>query len=297
MTNGRYIINTIIMKRKILSTILTISISLSSFAGGPWTQKKNKGFIQFQGILPAYQYKSLLMGNLINDKQHTNRKVFNSDYILYSEFGITDKIDIIANLPFKYVSTGDITKEAEPLNILPKGELFGLSNPELSLKYGILDRKVKIAASINYSFNPISKKLEQGLATGYDANSIGITAHVGRSTEKQYGFLEVGIHKYSNDFSDVVKIRIEHGWQIKERITVGLTMDARHSLENGSYFNENLAQTGLYPNDQSFIAISGKLAYEKDNGLGLSFSMPLIPIKFKYVGFNGTFAFGIYKKF
>lgn len=266
-------------------------------AGGPWLHKKNKGFAQFQSIIPAYAYSSLLMGEFINDKQATNRTVFNSDYIIYAEYGLTDKLNVIANIPLKYVSTGNITDNADLSKVLPKGNLAGLNNPEISFKYALLDKHVKMAISINASLNTISQDISKGLATGYDANSIGATAHIGRSSSKQYGFLEVGFHKFTNNFSDIIKVRLEHGWQIKKPLNVGLVFDGRFSLKNGTYFNENLAQTGLYPNDQEYAAISAKTAYEKENGLGFSFAIPVAPIYFKYIGFNGTFSFGVYKKF
>ncbi len=301
MTNGRYSLtlkkknmkNTI---KKVLIVAVIMSISLSSFAGGPWLQKKNHGFVQMQTVLPAYRYSSMLMGTFIKDVQGVNRKTFNSDYGIYIEYGLMDDLNVITRLPFKYVSTGDLTDEQSFEDLLPSGSLSGMSNYELALKYKLIDKKVKVAVSLNSSWNTISQDLNKGLATGYDANSLGLTAHIGRSSNKQYGFLEVGFHKYSNNFSDAVKISLEHGWQVKERLNVGFALDALHFLENGSYYNANLAQTGLYPNNQGYMAIGGKLAYEKENGLGFNVAVPLIPIKFKYIGFNGAFALGVYKK-
>ena len=98
-------------------------------------------------------------------------------------------------------------------------------------------------------------------------------------------------------FSDILEINIEHGWKIKQRWNVALALNARHSLENGTYRNANLEQTGLYPNNQEWAAISGKVNYDLPNGYGINLAVPLIPIKFQYVGFNGTIALGIYKKF
>lgn len=289
------------MKRKItkqiVTSLLALATTLPAIAGGPWLHKKKDGFIQAQANLPAYQYKSMLMGAGIKDIQYTNRKVFNSDYTLYFEYGITDKLDVIALMPLKHVSTGDVTDSVDLNTLLPEGNLTGLSNPELSLKYGLLDKKVKLAISLTGSFNTISSDLEKGLATGFDANSIGLTTHIGRSAGIHYGFAEVGYHLYDNNFSDVLKARVEHGWIIKKRWIVGLTLDARISMENGSYFNANLAQTGLYPNNQSFVAIGAKVAYETEKGFGFNLANPLIPIYFKYIGFNGAIAFGAYKKF
>ena len=128
-------------------------------------------------------------------------------------------------------------------------------------------------------------------------NSIGLMAHIGRSSAKQYGFLEVGYHKLTNNFSDALEVNLEHGWILGEKWSVALALNARHALKNGDYFNENLRQTGLSPNDQSWAAISGKANYNLNNGWGINATMPMVPIRFSYVGFNGTVGLGIYKNF
>ena len=282
---------------RVLLFALLLGISFPSFAQGPWAQKKGEGYLQFQSILPAYRYKSLLNGRFLNDRQGVNRKTFNSDFSFYLEYGLGKKLDVIAFLPFKYISTGDLTDEQHFDNLLPEGDLFGLSNPRLAIRYGLIEKNVNVAVSLQTSWNMISKDLEKGLATGFDANSFGAMVHIGRSKEKHYGFLAIGYHKYTNDFSDVLEINLEHGWKIGQKWNLALALIARHSLDNGSYKNENLEQTGFYPNNQEWAAISGKAAYELANGFGVNLALPLIPIKFQYVGFNGTIGLGIYKKF
>ena len=283
------------MLRSILFTFCCL-ICIPAFAGGPWLYPMGQGYIQVQSVLPAYKYDSMLMGYFTKDRQGVNRKTFNSDFSLYLEYGLTDKIDLIASLPFKYVSTGEVTDEPFFPDLLPEGDLFGLSNPRLAIKYGILDRNVHLAISLQTSWNAINQDLDKGLATGYDANSFGLMVHVGRSSEKHYGFLEVGYHKYTNNFSDVLEVNLEHGFHIGQRWNLAFALNARHSLENGSYRNENLEQTGFYPNNQEWAAISAKAAYETANGWGFNIALPLVPIKFRYVGFNGTIGLGIYKR-
>ena len=282
---------------RVLMCALMLSVSISAFAQGPWTQKKGEGYIQFQSVLPAYQYESLLNGRFINNRQKINRKTFNSDFSFYFEYGLGEKLDVIASLPFKYISTGDLTDEQHFDDLLPEGDLFGLSNPRLAIRYGLVEKNVTVAVSLQTSWNTISQDLDKGLATGFDANSFGAMVHIGRSKEKHYGFLAIGYHKYTNDFSDVLEINLEHGWKLGQKWNVALALNARHSLDNGSYRNENLEQTGLYPNNQEWAAISGKVAYDLANGFGLNLALPLVPIKFQYVGFNGTIGLGIYKKF
>lgn len=276
-----------------LSTLITNAQS-------PWPQTKNDGYIQVQGILPAYQYSSTLNGFFIGDEQDVNRETFNSDYSLYLEYGILENLNLITALPFKYVSTNKLTNPEDELpfeNVLEGGSLSGLGNYRFALKYGLGGKKAQFAVSIDTRWNTISQKLDQGLSTGFDANAFGLVLHAGRSFSNHYGFASISFYKYTNDFSDAIEINIEHGWKLKERWNIALALDGRLSLYNGTYFNENLDQTGLYPNDQEWLAISAKAAYNLKNNFGINAALPVVPIYFNRVGFNGTFAIGLYKKF
>jgi hypothetical protein len=277
-----------------------IYTSTSAEAQSPWLHKKKDGYIQVQGILPAYQYNSTLNGFFVSDVQAVNRETFNSDYSIYLEYGILDNLNLISTLPFKYVSTGNLTTTENELpfdDVLEEGSLSGLGNYSFALKYGLGGKKANFAVSLDTRWNTISQDLEKGLSTGIDANAFGLVLHAGRGNSKHYGFAAVGFYKYTNSYSDAVEINVEHGWKLKERWNLALTLNGRFSLSNGSYFNENLDQTGLYPNDQEWLAISAKAAYELKNGFGLNAAFPLVPIYFNRVGFNGTFAMGLYKKF
>lgn len=251
------------LKRSILGTCLMVVLGLSSnatFAGGPWLLPQKSGFVQAQAILPAYKYQGLLMGLGLNDVQGVNRKTFNSDYGIYVEYGITNRLNVMTNIPFKYVSTGELTDSLYFNDLLDAGSLAGLGNYGLALKYGIIDKSIKVAVSAQARFNSIRKDENKGLLTGFDGNSFGLVAHVGGSiNEKSYAFFEGGFHKYTNNLSDIVEAKLEYGRNLGEAFTLMFTMDIRQSLENGTYSNANFDQVGLYTNDQEWVAISAKI--------------------------------------
>lgn len=287
--------------RKALALLwLFCSTCISIQAQSPWLHKKNDGYIQIQGVLPAYQYTSTLNGFFLRNEQGVNRQTFNSDYSIYAEYGLLDNLNLISVLPVKFVKTGALNgREGElPFDkVLEEGSLSGLGNYRFVLKYGLGGKKANFAVSLDTRWNTISQKLEKGLTTGFDANAFGLVLHAGRGNAKHYGFVAAGFYKYTNDYSDAIEFNVEHGWKIKERWNLALSLDGRLSLYNGSYFNENLDQTGFYPNNQEWVAVSAKAAYELKNGFGINAAAPLIPIYFNRVGFNGTFALSFYKKF
>jgi len=283
-------------RTKSLLTLLLVVVSISAYAGGPWLTPKGHGFAQVQAIFPAYQYSGLLMSHF-RDVQGVNRYTYNGDYGAYLEYGLTDKLDVMTAVPFKYIKTGDLTDERHFDQLLDEGSLTGLSNYYLGLKYGLIDGDVKVALSLQTRWNTGTIDYEKGLATGYDANSYGLMLHIGRGSDKQYGFLELGYHYMSNDFSDIIEVNLEHGWKVKDAWFIAAVLNVRKSLYNGQYDDTNFAQTGLYPNNQEWIVGGAKISRDLKGGWGLNTALPLVPIYFKQVGFNGAFSLGLYKKF
>mgnify|MGYP001060089278 CR=1 FL=1 len=276
---------------------LTLMLTFSVQAGGPWLHEKGRGFVQAQVVWPAYSYSSLLMGDFIKDTQGVNRETFVADFNFYVEYGITDRLNAISSLPMKYIKTGGLTESLAHPNLLPEGDLFGLSNYRLELKYKLLDKKIKVATSLISAWNTISKDLDKGLATGYEGNAYGLMVHGGRSKEKHYGFVDAGYLFYTHGYSDALELKVEHGWKLKHHLTLAFAFEGRFSMSNGSKFNANLAQTGASPNNQDWAYVGGKLFYERQNGLGFSLAVPMIPIRFKNVGYNGALGIGAFKKF
>lgn len=266
-------------------------------AGGPWLLNKNAGYFQLQTTFTAYRYNKVLTGLGIRDSRGINREIFHADYGIYAEYGLTKKLDVLASIPFKYADAGDRTDELYNPTLLERGSINGLSNMRFGLKYGILDKDLKIAISAQTSLNTASADLDKGLATGFLGNSFGLFAHVGGSFGgKWYAFAEMGFMKYTNDFSDVIEGRIEVGRNFSKSFTMMLTTEIRQSLENGSFYSENLTQTGLYPNDQEWIASTLKANYELPQMYGINLGLSMIPFQFDNVGFAGAISVGIYKK-
>jgi len=280
------------MKTLFLSLFLTTPF-LSS-AGGPWLKKKNTGFFQLQTTLPVGNFNRLFLEN--NQEVKLNRSILDYTYQVYLEYGLSDNINIISTLPFKQISTGNRGSETVNPEILPKGNLSGIGNYKIALKYNLSDKKVKSAITLQSSLKTNSKKIESGLITGYDANSFGPYLSIGGSfSQKLYSYIETGINFYSNNFSNTIEVHYELGYQINSSLWAVLTFDMRESLKNGSYRNKNLRQTGFYTNNQEFVSPGLKINYKLKNEFGLSIAT-YAGFSGNYVGKIGMFSLGIYKK-
>jgi hypothetical protein len=273
---------------------LLLAITFLTSAGGPWLTKKGSGFLQLQTTLPVGSFNGLFLEN--NNELELNRSILDFTYQVYLEYGLNDKLNVISSLPFKQISTGNIKNQTINPTILPKGNLSGIGNYSLALKYRLSDKNLKTAISIQANLKTISKNIDAGLSTGYDANAIGPYLSIGKSfSTKLYSYIETGIIFYSNNFSHILNIHYELGYQLNPSLWAVLTFDMRESIKNGTYRNENLRQTGFYTNNQKFVSPGLKMNYELKNEVGLSVAT-YAGLSGNYVRKIGMFSLGIYKK-
>ncbi len=280
---------------KLYFLIVSMIISPFIFAGGPWLSSKKSGFFQVQSTFPVGSYNQLFLEQ--NKTLGLNKNVLDYTFQAYLEYGITDNLNLITTLPYKYISTRNSEENIISPSILPDGELSGFGNYKLALKQRISNKNIKIAISAQTIFNTVSKDLDRGLITGYDANSIGLYLHAGKSFSNGtlYSFIEAGINTQTNKFSDYIELHYELGYQVKPSFWTVLTVDIRESLKGGSYLNENLRKTGFYTNNQEYFAYGIKVSYELKNKVGFT-AATFGAFSGNYVAKVATFSLGVYKK-
>lgn len=285
---------------KKLLVILCLGYSFSTFAQSPWLYKKNEGFFQVYTTLLAGPYDTLAQGVPYDDTTNVNinRETRTTDFGVYLQYGISDVLNLVAKIPFQKVETGDLTENQNPnFEVLEPGSEFGLSNVEIGLKHGLIDKKIKVAVSVNTIWNTISKDLSKGLATGFDYNAFGALGHVGTSFGKSYVYTDVGYVYTTNDFSDYFQQHIEYGYAFTKAFTVNATLDFRRSIYNGTNETLTLQQTGLHPNNQEWVGFGFGAMYELENKLGFNFWTGGAIAGVKYIGFTPPVTLGVYKKF
>ena len=282
------------LKTTFLICFFYLSYSPVAQAQGPWLQEKGTGFLQVQTTVPMGTYKDLLIGT---EYEPINREVLNLDLGIYGVYGLTDKLTIISQLPFKYVSTGSTTSDslANPI-LLEEGNLAGMSNLYFAAKYKVWDKGLKVAVSAQTNLNTISNDLDKGLSTGYMANFYSLFAHVGGGvTSKLYAFADVGYTLGTNGYSNYTSLYLESGYKVTKRTYVILNASIKTSLKNGDFDNGNLLQTGLYPNDQDWVSMGLKVFYETDKNIGFTLGSAILA-QANYIGPVAALSFGVFKK-
>ena len=168
------------MKKIALVYLLTIGflfVAHQSKAGGPWVLGKKKGFAQIGATFLNYSsvYNSEGVSNGIGFE------VTDNTFQLFTEYGISDKMNVKLILPFKSL---------EAQSGAASESLSGLGNVTIGVKRLLVDKSFKFSGGLDVSMNTIQSESSAGLRTGYDAFGVTPYLSVGTSKGKFYVFAE-----------------------------------------------------------------------------------------------------------
>lgn len=283
------------MIRSFTLTLVLAALTCTAIAGGPWPRAKKSGYAQLGFTYIGYNSFFNHEGKLTD----LRRPVTDFTTQLYLDYGITDRLTFVANLPFKYVATADKISSADSTyfpDTLANGNLFGLNNVMLGLKYNIINKKVLFSVGLNTEANVARYDSLTTLRTGPSAWVFHPYLSVGSSfvQGKLYTMLDAGYRLRLNNYSDEVDFNFELGYSWNYKTYFILSVAGRFSMQEGSY-NNNVTpvldpddptsvslhpngrdlHTSLYPNNQQYV------------GYGLKFIQ-----KIKKVHLNAAVYFG-----
>lgn len=220
-------------------------------AGGPWAEGKGKGYAELSALF-----------NITKDnKDHI--------YQLYSEVGVTDKLTAKLILPFRLLSS---PSSFDP-NVVTIGQVFGISNPTIGLKYEFFKEKVVLSAGMDVEFGLIKTFDEGGLRTGFERYTFKPVFAVGWGIEKLYTYAEVIPGFSTNGFGHEMGFVAELGGKIDEQIWLAAYFQIRGVFKNGDY---NLTDgptymlTGYFRDRQNFYSVGVKFSAILFKGFGLN---------------------------
>ena len=254
-------------------------------AQSPWTKEKGKAYVQLG-------YTGLFYDKMIFDNKEVtlNENYKDNTLQLYSEYGITNKLEAQLIIPFKIVGyTSKVGAISENLS--------GIGNISLGLKYKIHDKKWKLSTGLLFTANSIKKEEEKNLTTGLNANTLLPYITLGSSNGKWYYFAKLGYGYMDNEYSDFLNGTLELGYEIIKNGHLILVLDSRNVISKEKAFENEPNQWPSYLDRQEYLAFGIKGNYEfKEVDLGVNFAVygataidnsPLAP----------TLNVGIYKKF
>ena len=267
-----------------IATLFLFVLSNFANAQGPWTREKNKAYLQLGLTNLSYDLQRL------NDKNiDLGRDYSDITTQIYSEYGITNKLEAQLVLPFKIVSYKNQIGNGS-------NNLSGIGNVTLGLKYKLYDNKWKISSGLQFVANSITKNSSKGLTTGFNANAFLPYIAAGSSSGKWYYFANVGYGYMDNDYSDFMKITAEVGYNVINKGHIMLVLDNRILASKENAFLNDSNQWPSYIDRQEYNAVGLKLNYEliKDK-FGANFA-GIGAFNFNYAPAAPTLNFGVYAK-
>jgi hypothetical protein len=254
-------------------------------AGGPWTKKKGEGYVQFAAYaIPPINRLSI---NAYRTK-FLNRSIFDATGEFYTEYGLTNKFTLSASLPIKFVSSGQDVQTVDssqlsggafgaPGKVLDAGTLVDLGNIRLAGKYNFLSKTIHLAAHALISAPTAIQAYDPNTAlrTAYPCWGFQPSLSIGYGKEKMYTYLETGMNFRTHNYSHQWVANFEIGWRIGKRAYFAIALDAMLCLPGGADVPNSTeeVQTGLYVNNQNFVAFTLKGIIPVSDHVGLNVSL------------------------
>jgi len=252
------------MKEVILSICLIFTVQ-TIIAQNAWSKPKGSVYVQL-GVHNISDYNSLF--NKEDPGLSLERVMSDRTLQFYGEVGLTDKLTLVANIPYKTVQSQEAIVAAPTLD---SGTLSGLGNIELGLRRQILRGKFNVAAQVNVKANTSEFNQALGLRTDLDAWSVLPSISVGRSTETSYTQAFIGYAWHSNDYSHHFRFGLEAGLNILDKHWLIFFVDIYDALENGNRIEDaNNLLTGLFLDNQQFGGIGLKAIIALPAGIKLN---------------------------
>jgi len=253
--------------KKICIYILLVVLAFEANAGG-WLQGKNKGYLKIN--------QSAIHGNQF---YNGNGEVIDIITVgiyqtsAYLEYGLGNKVDMVAYFPFFSRNTLNKAIYSSGL-IVPGDELNAIGDANLGFKYGI-KQNTRTVFSASVLFGIPSGNSEGGesgvLQTGDGEFNTLISAEMGHSfAKKWYGNLGAGINLRTKGFSEEWRVLAEIGYIPSDRWLLAMKVSSVQSFMNGDALPS--AGNGIFSNNMEFFSIGPEVAYRIGKKMGVSVS-------------------------
>lgn len=267
------------MKKSIfLVLVLALAGHTALLAGGPWTQKKGKGYLKLSEWWVVFDQHYTDAG--LTDPNITTG-IFNTT--IYAEYGFTDRFTTNIYAPIFVRNTMNNLVSATTGDVIIPGEAFmGPGDLDLGFKYSLTKpgSKFPVAATVTLGLptgTPVAGALDNLQTGDGEFNQIfQIDAGYGFSISKKtsaYASTYVGFNRRSNGFSEEFRFGLEAGvglferkWWITGRI-LGV-----ESFKNGATA-ETVTSTSIFANNSEFLSVSLESSVYLSPKLGVSASV------------------------
>ena len=191
----------------------------------------------------------------------------------YGEYGITDKLTVMAYVPFFIRNTVNATKGAQTGNIIePAIANNNFGDVDVAFRYGLYNKNgISVSANVFLGLPTGDAKQADGLFTGDGEFNQMFKIAVGTSKTKWWTQGALGFNHRTLHFSDEFRYDFEFGYKfLNDRLLAIFKINGIESLNNGT---AKEASTGLFSNNVEYAGIGPEFLYyiNKKKNIGASF--------------------------
>lgn len=258
--------------KKITTTLFFLFLTTTLFA--QWTKGKGKG------------YYKLSLWSVIADKHYTDTGEIDPNptrgtnvVSLYGEHGLTNKLDVIAYLPFFTNTYQNNVVSGTRGDIITKGaSLNAIGDLDIGLRYGLL-KKNSLALSTSLKLGLPTGETSGGnefaiLQTGDGEFNQLLQVDLGASFKLKnipaYGKTFVGYNHRTKGFSDEIHLGGEIGFQFFKKLWLTGKLTVLKSTKNGSIDTFD-ANGSLFANNIEYTNFGLQAAYRIYKKIGVSY--------------------------
>ncbi len=230
---------------------------------GVWPQEKGNGYMALS--FTYLRYHEVINGSLFDkdgfDKLKLHRTVNDHTLNGYFEYGITNRLTAIGNVPFKLLGTSEELQKTEPdlapTDTIAAGSFNTLGNIDVGAKYLIHQGSFLWSIELMVGLKTASYRHSAGLRSGYDAWYLTPKIQFGKSWGKTYFSSSLSYRYKTNGYADDLVIDNEIGYQwvrpSGSPTWFIFTMGGELPLTEGTFDDRNSLQTGLYRDEEGFV--------------------------------------------
>ena len=270
--------------------------SFQATAGGGWVHSKGNGFFKLSEWWVVAD-KHYIDNGQVDDNITTG--LFNTN--LYGEYGVSDKINLMLNLPvFSRSFTNDEVSGTTGDLILAGDAINSLGDMDIGFKYGIIRNKPIVLSASLYLGLPLGKTNggnRKTLATGDGEFNqlISIQASTSKSIGKfnLFAGIDLCFNNRTKGFSDELRYGLEIGSVYNKRLITILRLNRFESLENSNFVEDN--GVSIFASDTEFSAYTYELAYEIKEKFGITANVGGA-FSGRLIFANKSYSIGVYMK-
>jgi len=232
------------------------------FAGG-WTQPKGQGFFKLSEQVTISESLFLKGGN-----KFTIPKLSKYTTSLYGEYGLVNRLTLVAYMPFLQ----HITLDAEDIDIDP---VTSIADGELGVRLGLFARGATVVSLQVMAGLPLGDADQPvGLYTGDGEFNQRFALQIGHSLYPTPAYLkgEIGYNNRENnrenpekDFADELRYALEAGYIVGDRL--GITLWLRGSKATGKRVED------FTRHDIQYISFGPEISYYLNEIAGITVGM------------------------